>query len=169
MLRSIDMTPQEVLAQTYKTSSMVLTTYLSDLSDEDLLHRPGVGCNHLNWQLGHLISSEVELLEMVVPGAGATLPPGFAEKYKTATAQSNELSAFATKVELTTLMTANQEAALKAFASVSDEQLSQPGPPHMQPMFPTVGSILILIATHSLMHCGQFVPVRRALGKPVLI
>jgi uncharacterized damage-inducible protein DinB len=163
------MTPQEVLAQTYQTSSMVLTTYISDLSDADLLHRPGVGCNHLNWQLGHLISSEVGLLEMVVPGAGAKLPPGFAEKYKKDAAANDDVSAFANKEELTTLINANQEAALKAFASVSDEQLSQPGPPHMQPMFPTVGSILILVATHGLMHCGQFVPVRRALGKPVLI
>jgi hypothetical protein len=163
------MTPQDVLIQTYMTSSMVLTTYISDLSDEELLTHPGVGCNHLNWQLGHLISSEVGLLEMVVPGAGATLPPGFAEKYTKETTQNNDLAAFATKEELIALMTANQEAALKAFASVSDARLSEPGPSHMQPMFPTVGSILVLVACHGLMHCGQFVPVRRVLGKPVLI
>jgi hypothetical protein len=36
-------------------------------------------------------------------------------------------------------------------------------------MFPTVGHIYLLIATHQLMHAGQFVPVRRALGKPVVI
>lgn len=163
------MTPQEVLVQTYKMSSMVLSTYLSDLSDQDLLHRPGVGCNHLNWQVGHLIASEVALLEMVAPGAAITLPGGFAEKYTKETAASDAPAFFATKEELDRLRHANEEAAVKAIVSVTDEQLSQPGPAHMQPMFPTVGSILILVATHSLMHCGQWVPVRRALGKPVLI
>jgi hypothetical protein len=29
--------------------------------------------------------------------------------------------------------------------------------------------MFILIATHPMMHAGQFVPVRRALGKPVAI
>jgi hypothetical protein len=36
-------------------------------------------------------------------------------------------------------------------------------------MFPTAGHIYLLIATHGLMHAGQFVPVRRKLGKPVVI
>jgi hypothetical protein len=36
-------------------------------------------------------------------------------------------------------------------------------------MFPTMASMFILTATHPLMHAGQFVPVRRALGKPVVI
>jgi hypothetical protein len=36
-------------------------------------------------------------------------------------------------------------------------------------LFPTVASILVLVSTHAMMHCGQFVPVRRALGKPILV
>ena len=35
--------------------------------------------------------------------------------------------------------------------------------------FPTVGSIFTLIATHPMMHAGQFVVVRRQLGKPIVI
>ena len=46
-------------------STMVLKTYISDLDDADLMRRPGEGCNHLAWQLGHLISSEVQLLDKV--------------------------------------------------------------------------------------------------------
>ena len=34
---------------------------------------------------------------------------------------------------------------------------------------PKAKDIWCLIATHGLMHAGQFVPVRRALGKPVVI
>ncbi len=163
------MTPQEVLANVYKTSSMVLNTYISDLSDADLMHRPGVGCNHLAWQLGHLIASEAQLLDSVIPGAAVKLPAGFVERYSAATTANDSPSTFHTKDELAQLMKKNEEAALKAIEAVTAERLSEPGPAHLQPMFPTVGSVLALVATHGLMHSGQFVPVRRSLGKPILI
>ena len=34
---------------------------------------------------------------------------------------------------------------------------------------PTVAALLAMTGTHALMHCGQFVAVRRQLGKPVVI
>ena len=36
-------------------------------------------------------------------------------------------------------------------------------------MAPTVGALFVLIANHPMMHAGQFVVVRRKLGKPVVI
>jgi hypothetical protein len=33
---------------------------------------------------------------------------------------------------------------------------------------PTLGDIFLLLATHTMMHAGQFTVVRRKLGKPVL-
>jgi uncharacterized damage-inducible protein DinB len=163
------MKAQDVLSSAYQTSDTVLRTYVSDLSDADLLHRPGNGCNHLAWQLGHLIASDVSLLNSVCPNAAATLPDGFAERYSKATASLDAPSAFDTKAEYLRLMDLNKAAALAAFSSVSEERLSEPGPAQFQPMFPTVGSVLLLVATHGLMHSGQFVPVRRSLGKPILI
>jgi hypothetical protein len=55
----------------------VVEKYLSDLDDADLMRRPTAGCNHLAWQLGHLISSESGLVNMVCPGQGGELPDGF--------------------------------------------------------------------------------------------
>jgi hypothetical protein len=34
---------------------------------------------------------------------------------------------------------------------------------------PTVGALFLLGANHELMHAGQFVVVRRKLGKPILM
>ncbi len=62
------MNTQDALLATQMTSSMVIKMYLDDLSDADLLQRPGAGCNHLAWQLGHLISSECGLIESIAPG-----------------------------------------------------------------------------------------------------
>ena len=38
----------------------------------------------------------------------------------------------------------------------------------MRDYAPTVGAVLLLIGNHWMMHAGQFVPVRRKLGRPPL-
>lgn len=163
------MNAREVIRQTLQTSQFVLSKYLEDLSDADLLRRPGSGCNHLAWQLGHLIASACQLLEALRPGSGIKLPEGFAERHSPQTAGSDNAADFCSKQEYLTLLDQAQQATLALLDQLTDADLDQPSPERYRPMFPTVGSILILIATHPLMHAGQFVPVRRALGKPVVI
>ena len=58
---------------------------------------------------------------------------------------------------------------MAGLAALPDEKLDAPGPERMRPNFPTVGDLFTLIATHPLMHAGQFAVVRRQLGKPVVI
>ena len=72
------MNATDAIRSSANLSTMVLKTYISDLDDADLMRRPGEGCNHLAWQLGHLIASEVRLLDSVAPGKGIELPDGFA-------------------------------------------------------------------------------------------
>ena len=163
------MNTQEAIGTTLQTSSMILSSYLGDLSDADLLTRPTEGCNHLAWQLGHLISSECSLLEMVCPGAAAELPEGFAEKHSKETIGLDDPAKFCTKQEYLDLFDKVHAATLAALGKMSDDDLDQPGPEHFAEMFPTVGHLFVLIATHGMMHAGQIVPVRRKLGKPVVI
>eukprot|EP00475_Leptophrys_vorax_P033097 TRINITY_DN51799_c1_g1_i3.p1 TRINITY_DN51799_c1_g1~~TRINITY_DN51799_c1_g1_i3.p1 ORF type:complete len:164 (-),score=13.06 TRINITY_DN51799_c1_g1_i3:364-855(-) len=148
---------------------MVLKKYVADLDDADLMHRPAAGCNHLAWQLGHLISSEAGLLNQVCPGSAPELPAGFAEAHKKDKAESNDPSKFGTKQQYLELLDKVRDATKAALAKLSDADLDKPGPEEMRSFCPTVGSFFTLIATHPLMHAGQFVPVRRALGKPIVI
>lgn len=163
------MNTQQAITSAMDISMMVLRQYLSDLSDADLLRRPGNGCNHLAWQLGHLISSECGLLDAICPGAAPALPPGFKEKHDKANAGSDNPADFNTKQQYLELMETVRAASQKALKGMSDADLDKPSPESLRKFFPTVGQIWVLIATHPLMHAGQFVPVRRALGKPVLI
>ena len=163
------MTPQEAIKNSQALSTVVLKTYMSDLSDADLLRRPGPGCNHLAWQLGHLISAECGLLEMVAPGASVKLPEGFADKHSKQATESNDPAAFCTKQEYIDLLDKVQAATAAAIDKCSAADLDQPGPEKFRSFCPTVGSFFILIANHPMMHAGQFVPVRRALGKPVMM
>ena len=53
--------------------------------------------------------------------------------------------------------------------SLSDEEFQAECPEHFRSICPDICGLAMLIATHPMMHAGQFVPVRRALGKPVVI
>ncbi|EMI53849.1 DinB family protein [Rhodopirellula sallentina] len=159
----------DAIKQTYSTSQMVMTSFLSDLSDEELLTRPCKGCNHIAWQLGHLIVSEGSLLDSVAPGHSISLPEGFAENHSRENVASDDASQFLTKDQYLDLFGKCKEATFAALDAMSDEDLDKPAPEHLAKMFPTVGSILVLVSTHVMMHVGQIVPVRRSLEKPVVI
>jgi hypothetical protein len=159
----------DALKATHATGSLVLSSYLGDLSDADLMQRPHAGCNHLAWQMGHLISSECMLLDSICADAAPELPAGFAESHDKDHTGENDPSKFCTKQEYLDLMKKVGEASSATFDKLSESDLDEPAPEHFRSMFPTVGHVCVLIATHQLMHAGQFVPVRRELGKPVKI
>lgn len=149
-------------------SKFICAGYLADLSDADLMRRPAPGCNHINWQLGHLITAENRMIEAVVPGAMPALPAGFAERYTKETAASDDPQAFCTKEELMTEMERQRGATLTALARVSDQRLAEPSPEQLRSYAPTVADVFSLQGSHWTMHSGQWVVVRRQLGKPPL-
>lgn len=144
---------------------MVAMGYLSDLSDAELMLRPHPGCNHLNWQVGHLILSENRLLNQAVPGSLPPLPSGFAEKYAKETAGSDDARNFATKEELLQVYQEQRAGTLGVLDRLSETDLDHPtGIPYA----PTTGAVLSLQGSHWLMHAGQWVIVRRQLSKPAM-
>lgn len=159
----------EALKQTLRTTGMVVSSYLKDLSDADLLVRPGAGCNHIAWQLGHLISSNCHILNTVSPGAAPELPAGFAEKHSKDNSGKDDAASFLKKSEYESLLAKVDAAVMSALDKMSAADLDKPSPDDWKNMFPRVGDVMVLLATHSLMHAGQWVPVRRSLGKPVVI
>lgn len=162
------MNTHEALKLAIEGGNMVCTPYLADLSDEEMMLRPHPQCNHIKWQLGHLISSEHELVETAVPGSMPPLPAGFAERYTKETATSDDPAAFDAKEELLRVQAEQRAAALAVLDSLSDEDFDKPSPESMRSYAPTVGAVFALVGTHWLMHSGQWVIVRRATGRPPL-
>ncbi len=143
----------------------VCQAYVADLSDADLLKRPCPGCNHINWQLGHLIASEHRHQSTANPQGVKPLPAGFAEKYTNDTAASDDPKQFCTKAEL---LSAFQE--LRASTLASLEKMSEADLDRATGIeyAPTVGALYSLEGSHWLMHAGQWAVVRRQLGlKPL--
>lgn len=165
------MTAKDMILTVMGQNDFVLGAYLADLSDVDLLVRPVDGQNHIAWQLGHLISAEHEFLDNMKPGSAPALPPGFVEAHSTKgdAPKSDEASRFLSKDEYVKLYQAHREATRGVLQGLDDAALDQPGPERMRDFAPTNAAFFVLMANHPMMHVGQFVAVRRKLGKPIAI
>jgi len=147
-----------------ESNENMISMYLSDLTDADLLVRPAPGANHIAWQLGHLIIAEVNFFLPKVPGAKPpALPTGFAEQHSKDTVNSD--AGFKTKEEYLALFKSARAGTLATVDKLSDADLDKDSGWQMAN---TVGKVLLFIASHDMMHAGQFTVVRRKLGKPVL-
>jgi hypothetical protein len=162
------MTAKDIIRNTIDTCHGVLTSYISDLTDEELLMRPVPEANHIAWQLGHVAASEREM--MIMAGYEMPdLPPDFAECYTPETSKSDDPAKFHKKDEYLAALEQQRTATLATLDAMPDAKLDEPSPEPMQSYAPTIGSAFNLLGIHEMMHAGQFVAVRRKLGKPILI
>ena len=162
------MNSREAIKLSLNMGDMVGLAYLEDMTDEELMQRPDPGCNHITWQLGHLISSEHQITEGVAPGSMPALPDGFADRYSKETAGSDDAAAFDSKETLLGLHQQIRAATLSALEKQTDESLDAASPESMQEYAPTVGSAFSLHGNHWLMHAGQWAVLRRKLGRAPL-
>lgn len=162
------MSAKDVIRASIATSERVMDSYLDGLTDKDILVRAVPGMNHIAWQLGHLISSERGMTELVKPGSSPALPDGFAEAHSKEATTSDDPSKFRSLAEYQALWKA-QRAATAAVLDATPESDFDRTDPSFPPYAPSVAALLLMSANHPLMHAGQFVAVRRLLKKPISI
>src|SRR5437762_14371911 len=94
------MNAKDAVKTALTSTQNLLTMYLGDLADADLLVRPVPGANHIAWQVGHLIHSEKQLTTQELPDAAyPELPAGFGERHANKNAGAEATQGFATKAE----------------------------------------------------------------------
>ena len=163
------MKPTDAIKISIDTADMITRMYLDDLTEEEMMHRPAEGCNHIKWQMGHLISSDHIMVNGCCDGVMPSLPAGFAEKYSKETAASNNADDFHSKAELIELFENQRAAALSALANLSDQDLGKPAPEEMRSYAPTVANAFSMLGIHWTMHTGQWAVIRRQLGRAPLM
>jgi hypothetical protein len=163
------MTAKDAIKSVFNSNFNILSQYVSDLSDADLLVRPVAGANHIAWQLGHLIASECRLLAAIPGGVSPELPSGFAERHSKDVAAAEPPKGFLTKAEYLALFRKVREQTFAKLDKLPDADLDKPNTGPMAQFCPTLGLLFLLTANHQMMHAGQFAVVRRKLGKPVLM
>lgn len=160
------MQAKDVILSTIASSDQILGAYLDGLSDADILVMPVEGMNPIAWQIGHLIASERGMVEQIRPGVSPALPVGFDEAYSTDAAKKREFSGMLPLADYLALAKTQRAASLQVIESLSDADLdAATGTDYA----PNVAALMNMVGVHVLMHLGQFVAVRRALGKPVMI
>jgi len=161
------MTAKDVIRYVVESCHSITRDYVADLSDRDLLVRSVPQSNHIAWTLGHLITSAHQMLTQL-GHAPPPLPANFAESHTKEAATSDDPAKFFRKTDYLEWMDKMKAATLAAIDATTERDLDRPGPASMRDYAPTVGAVLTLLGTHWLMHAGQFVPIRRKLGKPAL-
>ena len=163
------MSPKDAIRMGIDAGDMITNAYINDLDDSELLLRPVPGMNHIAWQLGHLIAAERHFVEMIKPGSCPALPEGFAE------AHSKETSTLDDPVEVPSRGPSTRSSGRRSGPRRSPFSTAYPKPTSTRPtpvirnLPRRVAALLGMVGTHALMHCGQFVAVRRKVGKPVVI
>jgi hypothetical protein len=148
-------------------ADFMVEKYISDLTQQELMTRPVPGANHVAWQLGHLISAERMLVEGAVPGSMPTLPAGFAERHSKDMAGSDNPSDFLTKDEYLKLGKEMRAATLKTLEPLQAADFDKPVAGKVPPFVKTAGDCFVTVGGHWMMHAGQWVVLRRKLGRPV--
>ena len=159
----------DAIKNSIATADMVCGAYLEDLTDEDMMRRPHPKCNHINWQVGHLIASDNMMANGCIPGTLEELPAGFADKYTKETTTSDDQAAFHSKAELMDIYKKQRAAITAKLGELNEADLDKPAPESMQAYAPTVGAALNMLGGHWMMHAGQWVIVRRELGRDIVI
>lgn len=162
------MNSREAIQLNLDMANMVATMYLADLEDKDLLVRPTPDCNHIAWQLGHLIRAEHDLVNQVLPGSMPALPQGFAEQHSPENSKLDAANAFLTKSQYLDVAKQQRAATLTALHKLSDSDLDRPAPEKMRDYCKNVGDLFSLQGSHWMMHAGQWAVIRRKLGKQPL-
>jgi hypothetical protein len=160
---------KDIIGQTLDTSDHIARAYVADLDVAQMLERPAPGMNPIAWQIGHLLSVEHKIIDGIKPGICPDLPAGFDEAHNKEAALSDDTSKYLTKDEYLTLFAAQRKATKEILAGLSEAEMAAEPANTFGGMCPTIGHMFNFMGSHVMMHVGQFVPVRRKSGKPVVI
>src|SRR5262249_13213136 len=157
------MTAKDAIKSVFNSNFNVLSQYVSDLTDAELLVRPVPQANHVAWQLGHLISAEIGLLSWILGGKPLELPSGFVERHGKETAAVEPPKGFLTKAEYLSIFKKVREQTFAKLDQLPDADLDKPNTGRLAQFAPRIADLFLLVANHQMMHGGQFAVLRRKL------
>jgi hypothetical protein len=159
---------KDAIRASFGMADFFVQSYLADVTPQELMMRAVPDANHLAWQLGHLISSERHLVEAALPGSMPKLPEGFAERHTKDFASSDNAADFLSKDEYLRLAAEMRAGTLKVLDQLSEADFDKPVTGRVPPFVKRAGDCFVTIGSHWIMHSGQWVVLRRKLGRPRL-
>jgi hypothetical protein len=159
------MNVKDSIRSSLRISDFLSQGYLADITPEEMFVQPVADANHIAWQLGHLIASERHLVEAASPGSMPALPEGFAERHRRDAAPSTNPADYLTKDEYLQLAKQVRTATLQALDRFNDADFDKPVTARVPPFVTCAGDCFATIGPHWSLHAGQWVVLRRKLGR----
>jgi hypothetical protein len=157
---------KDAIRSSFNMADFMVQGYLADITPQELLMRPAADANHIAWQLGHLIASERHLVEAAVPGSMPPLPAGFVERHTKDFATSDNPADFLSKDDYLRLAAEMRAGTLKVLDQLNEADFDKPVTGRVPPFVKRVGDCFTTVGSHWIMHAGQWVVLRRKLGRP---
>ena len=156
---------KDFIRSSLRISDFLSQGYLADITSEEMFVQPVPEANHIAWQLGHLIVSERNLVEAAATGSMPALPDGFAERHRRDSVPSSNPADYLTKDEYLQLAKQIRTATLGALDRLNDADLDKPVTARVPPFVKCAGDCFATIGLHWSLHAGQWVVLRRKLGR----
>ena len=161
------MSSAELFSKNILQTKTMIDSSLKDFSDADMLFRPAKTANHAAWQMGHLANATRNMVAACDPSVAFKFEDD--ARFGKSKASIDDPAFFPSKAELLSRFDSAMDTAAAWVANLTDADLAKRTPERLQNFAPTVANIAILLASHPLMHMGQFSVTRRALAKPILM
>ena len=152
-----------------EASQTIALSYVKDLSESDWLHRPLPACNHINWQWGHLVFSEFNMIGCCHPGQMPMLPKNFEVQYGKENAACDDPDRLLSKETLLKTAEKIRQSTLEILGQHTEQSLDAATPDSINSYAPTIGVAFTMQTIHWMMHAGQWAIIRRQLGLPPMI
>lgn len=156
---------KDAVRSSFNAADFLVGKYLDDLTDEEILVRCVPDANHVAWQLGHLITAERHLVEVAAPGSMPDLPAGFAERHAKGKPVTDTPGDYLTKAEYMQLAKEVRAATLEALDRLTPADIDKPVEGRVPPWIKKAGDAFTTIGGHWILHAGQWVILRRKLGR----
>ena len=154
----------ELFSKNILQTKGMIDSFLKDFTDAEMMFRPAKSANHAIWQIGHLANSTRGIVTSCDPACA--FPFEDDTRFGKSKASNDDAAFFPSKSEILGRFDVAMETAAAWVAKLTDADMAKPSPERLQNFAPTVGNAAILLASHPLIHIGQFTVMRRALGKP---
>src|SRR5258706_1739701 len=160
------MRAQEVLVFSLKTMRGMIENMCKELTPQEMLHRTCMEANCAARILGHLTAVDHRFLTALGESDVPSLPEGFAQRFATK-GDAPKAKEFGDVSSLLPMFLQMRDRLIAATERSSGEKLAEAvdlGSPRIKKK----GEMLAVAGVHLGLHAGDFLTIRRSLGKPAL-
>ncbi|UCE59984.1 MAG: DinB family protein [Phycisphaerales bacterium] len=158
-------TAKDVVRLQLDNAQKLMEMFTADLSDEEYFKPAAADTNHAAWIVGHIACSEDSLVSLITGGA-KRIPDGTHALFGGESTCLPDASKYPSRKELDDMLLTACAHTLEALQTFDEGKWENPAPEGLpQEVFPSLGAVWGLLATHSWWHIGQLTTCRKVLGK----